>query len=63
MGTTQFDSLTKMVADMQTDFDKFYNKGQKAAGTRIRKHMQDLKQKANDIRKDVQEIKNAAKTP
>lgn len=42
-----------MVAAMEGDFLKFYEKGNKAAGTRIRKGMQDLKNMAQDIRKDV----------
>ena len=37
------------------DFAKFYDKGNKAAGTRVRKTMQDLKNIAQDIRKEVQE--------
>jgi hypothetical protein len=44
---------------LEGDFDKFYNKGNKAAGTRIRKGMQDLKVLAQDIRKEVQDSKNA----
>lgn len=43
---------------LEGDFDKFYNKGNKAAGTRIRKGMQDLKVMAQDIRKEVQDSKN-----
>lgn len=50
-----FNKLQAMVAEMETDFLKFYEKGNKAAGTRIRKSMQDLKNMAQDIRKDVLE--------
>ena len=42
-----------MVEGMEADFQKFYEKGNKAAGTRVRKGMQDLKNMAQDIRKDV----------
>lgn len=49
----KFNSLRDAVAAMEADFDKFYNKGNKAAGTRIRKGMQDLKGLAQDIRQDV----------
>ena len=53
-----FDSLKDLVAGMEDDFAKFYDKGNKAAGTRIRKSMQDLKKVAQDIRSDVQDSKN-----
>ena len=49
-----------MLASLEGDFDKFYNKGNSAAGTRIRKGMQDLKNLAQAIRGDVQDIKNKA---
>ncbi|MCK5572009.1 MAG: hypothetical protein KAJ12_04585, partial [Bacteroidetes bacterium] len=43
------------------DFEKFYEKGNKSAGTRVRKHMNELKRKAQDIRKEIQEIKGQSK--
>jgi hypothetical protein len=36
---------------------KFYEKGNKAAGTRLRKGMQELKKLAQEIRVEVQERK------
>ena len=45
--------------ELEADFDKFYSKGNQAAGTRVRKGMQDLKTLAQDIRKEVQDKKNA----
>lgn len=54
-----FASLRDLVAGMEDDFNKFYDKGNKAAGTRIRKGMQDIKKMAQDIRADVQDKKNA----
>ena len=53
-----FEKLKNIVDAVQEDFDKFYNKNNKAAGTRIRKAMQDLKVAAQEIRKDVQDRKN-----
>ena len=50
----RFSSLQQRVADMEDDFRKFYEKGNKAAGTRIRKGMQELKQLAQEIRTEVQ---------
>ncbi|MEM1096463.1 MAG: histone H1 [Bacteroidota bacterium] len=56
---SKFQELTDFVAGLEEDFNKFYDKGNKAAGTRVRKAMQDLKALAQDIRVDVQEKKNA----
>lgn len=54
----QFDSLYKHLKGLEEDFIKFYDKGNKTAGTRIRKGMQELKELAQAIRLDVQGKKN-----
>ncbi len=54
----KFNEIKKMVANLEADADKFYNKGNSAAGTRIRKGMQDLKNMAQSIRLEIQETKN-----
>lgn len=54
----KFDELRELVMSLEEDFGKFYDKGNKAAGTRVRKGMQQLKTMAQDIRKEVQDIKN-----
>ena len=51
---SQFSDLKDFVDGLEEDFAKFYEKGNKAAGTRIRKGMQELKKMAQDIRVDVQ---------
>lgn len=56
---SRFDQLQQFVAGMEDDFKKFYEKGNKAAGTRVRKGMQDLKAMAQDIRAEIQGKKNA----
>jgi hypothetical protein len=43
-----------------TDGEKFDN-GNNAAGTRVRKHMQELKNMAQDVRVKISEIKNEGK--
>ena len=48
-----------MVDSLEGDFEKFYDKGNQAAGTRVRKGMQELKNLAQEIRLDVQNIKNS----
>ena len=57
----KFKPLLKHVQDMEPDFNKFYEKGQSAAGTRIRKSLSDLKKLAQDLREEVQEVKNSRK--
>jgi hypothetical protein len=57
---SRYDELLNHVQQLEDDFNKFYDKGNKAAGTRIRKGMQDLKKLAQDIRTEIQEKKNAA---
>lgn len=54
----RFDELKNLVMSLEGDFDKFYNKKNQAAGTRVRKGMQDLKVIAQDIRLQVQNMKN-----
>ena len=54
----RFEQLKSAVEAMEADFLKFFEKGNKAAGTRIRKGMQDLKALAQDIRVEVQSRKN-----
>ncbi len=52
-----FDELKDIIGGAEEDVDKFYNKGNKAAGTRIRKAMQELKKVAQDLRTEVQDKK------
>lgn len=54
----RFDQIRDLVMSLESDFDKFYNKGNQAAGTRIRKGMQDLKNLSQEIRVEVQDMKN-----
>ena len=45
---------------LEGDFEKFYDKQNSAAGTRVRKGMQELKNMAQEIRTEVQNKKNDA---
>lgn len=54
---SRFTELVELVQSFEKDFIKFYDKGNKSAGTRVRKHMAELKRKAQEIRIEVQEIK------
>ena len=55
---SQYARVKELVDGLEADFEKFYDKGNQAAGTRVRKGMQDLKNLAQEIRIDVQNIKN-----
>ena len=55
----KFTALKELIASAENDVQAFYNKGNKAAGTRLRGAMQQLKVLATDIRKEVIEKKNA----
>lgn len=55
----RFEQLRDMVLAMEEDFSKFYDKSNQAAGTRVRKGMQDLKNLAQEIRVEVQDKKNS----
>lgn len=54
----RFEQLRDMVLAMEEDFSKFYDKKNQAAGTRVRKGMQDMKNMAQEIRVEVQGMKN-----
>ncbi len=54
----KFEELKNLIAAIEVDAEKFYNKGNSAAGTRVRKGMQDLKNLAQQIRSEVQDLKN-----
>ena len=55
-----FNKLKDLVTSLEDDFEKSYDKGNAAAGTRVRKGMQDLKNMAQEIRLEVQNQKNSS---
>ena len=55
----RFQELTEMVNSLEEDFGKFYDKSNKAAGTRIRVGLQNIKNHAQLLRKEVQDMKNS----
>ena len=64
----KYDKLVKLLTEdfeiddkkfnLKEDFEKFFVKGNKTAGTRIRRAMQELKKVSQEIRNDVQEYKS-----
>lgn len=53
----QYNKLVQFVQSLEADFQKFYEKGQAAAGTRVRKGLSELRKLAQDVRKNVQDVK------
>lgn len=56
--TNRYAELQQMVAAMAADFEKFYRDGNKAAGTRVRNAMQELKAFAQSVREEVLSLRN-----
>lgn len=64
----KYDSLVKLLTEeveidgkkynLKDDFDKFFVRSNKTAGTRIRRMMQELKKLSQEVRNDVQEYKD-----
>ena len=57
--TNRYNEFTKIVEEMEGDFEKFYDKGVNAAGARVRKHLQALATLCKEGRKEVTDTKNA----
>ena len=55
---SRIDEIKSLMAELEEDLVKFYDKGNKAAGTRARKQLQDLKKLSQDIRLEIQDMKN-----
>jgi ABC-type Zn uptake system ZnuABC Zn-binding protein ZnuA len=58
----KLEDLTLAVRNLEADFVKFYEKGQAAAGTRLRKGLSELRKLAQDARKEIQETKASRKS-
>jgi hypothetical protein len=52
-----YKQILELIEGLEDDFIMFYEKGNKAAGTRIRKGMQELNTLAHKVRVDVQNTK------
>ncbi|MCK9476800.1 MAG: histone H1 [Candidatus Muirbacterium halophilum] len=66
----KYDELLKLLTEneingkkysLKDDFEKFFIRGNKAAGKRIRKTMQEIKKITKEVRSDVQEYKSKLK--
>ncbi len=54
----QIEEMIEILNGTLSDCDKFYEGGNNAAGTRVRKSMQAIKNMAQEVRLHVQETKN-----
>lgn len=61
MATNRFQEFTKILEAAEGDFEKFYDKEIGAAGTRVRKALQELSKLCKEVRNDVTAVKNARK--
>ena len=55
----RLEDMIQLLTEARNDYDKFYANGNNAAGTRVRKVMQQIKTSAQAVRAHVQETKNA----
>jgi hypothetical protein len=55
----KFNELKNAILVAEKDATRFYEKGNKSAGTRLRAHMQDVKRLANEVRQQVSAMKNS----
>ena len=58
----KFEELKALIASLEEDATKFYEKGTKAAGVRLRKGLQDVKTLSQALRHDVSAKNKTAKT-
>ena len=54
----EIERLKQLIGVAGIDAIKFVNDGNKSAGTRVRKSMQDIKATAHEIRRLISEVKN-----
>jgi hypothetical protein len=59
---TEYDTLKRLVAEAEEDVAKAIG-GNKAAGTRVRKKMQEIKSAAQDVRKKILEGRDGEGAP
>jgi hypothetical protein len=57
--TNRLEQLITLLEETRDDHDKFFTSGNNAAGTRVRKNMQEVKTLAQELRIEVQETKNS----
>jgi hypothetical protein len=62
MALPEYETLKQLVTEVEDDLNKAVG-GNKAAGTRVRKKMQDIKSEAQKIRQRILENRETEPTP
>ena len=57
----RFDDFQTILESAKGDFEKFFEKENNAAGTRVRKALQELAVLCKEVRKEVTEVKTSRK--
>ncbi|MBK6730519.1 MAG: histone H1 [Bacteroidetes bacterium] len=57
----KFAQLKSIVTILETDMEKFVHKGNKSAGIRLRKNLQEMRELATDLRKEILATRNNTK--
>lgn len=55
----RIEQMQSLIAELEPEMNKFYEKGNKAAGTRARKQLQEIKKVSQEIRIEIQDMKNS----
>jgi len=55
----KFKELKALIDGLEADADKFFSRGNSAAGTRVRKTLQDIKTHSQALRLEIQGLKNS----
>lgn len=55
---SRINQMKSLINELEPDMVKFYDKGNKAAGTRARKTLQTIKNVSQEIRLEIQSKKN-----
>jgi len=58
----KFEELKTLIASIEDDATKFYEKGNKAAGVRLRKGLQEIRTLSQTLRQDVSAKNKTVKT-
>lgn len=56
----KFEDLKSLIESMNEDYAKFSEKGNSAAGTRVRKTLQEVKKLAQEMRVEISEKKKSS---
>ncbi|HMQ80711.1 MAG TPA: histone H1 [Ignavibacteria bacterium] len=58
----KINEIKAMLDDMGKDLEKFYSKGQNSAGTRLRKSLNEVRKKCQEMRNEIQTIRQDRKS-